>query len=84
MGRTISDKTLLLFSITVMLISERFPRADDDWEERAERGNTWAQRKAAYNKAHAQERVKSQASNGTVKFRAENSAARQDKPKTPS
>ena len=30
-GRTITDKTLLLFASTSMLTSERFPRADDDW-----------------------------------------------------
>ena len=42
-GRTIADKTLLLFSSTAMLTSERFPRANDDWEERAERDKTWPQ-----------------------------------------
>ena len=34
-GRTISDKTLLLFARTAVLTSERFPRANDDWEDRA-------------------------------------------------
>ena len=35
-GRTISDETLLLFSITEILTSELFPRANNYWEERAE------------------------------------------------
>ena len=40
-GRTIADETLLLFASTAMLTSESFPRANDDWEERAERDKTW-------------------------------------------
>ena len=42
-GRTIVDKTLLLFVSTSMLTSERFPHANNDWEERAERDKTWSQ-----------------------------------------
>ena len=60
-GRTISDKTLLFFASTFMLTSERFPRANDDWEERADRDKTWPQWKSAYNRAHAKARVKAQA-----------------------
>ena len=74
-GRTIADKTLLLFAITAMLTSERFSRANDEWEERAERDKTWVQWKTAYKKAHCQERVKAQDSDGTAKFGAENYAA---------
>ena len=40
-GRTIADETPLLFASTAMLTSERLPRANDDWEERAERDKTW-------------------------------------------
>ena len=57
-----------------------FPRANDDWEERAERYKTWVQWKMAYKKAHAQARVKSQASDGTAKFVAANAASRKDRP----
>ena len=39
-GRTISDKTLLLFTSTAMLTSERFPRAKDDWEDQEELDKT--------------------------------------------
>ena len=39
-GRTIADKTLLLFASTAMLTSERFPRANNYLEERAERDKT--------------------------------------------
>ena len=35
--RTITDNTLLIFASTAMLTTERFPRANDDWEDRAER-----------------------------------------------
>ena len=75
-GRTIADETLLLFASTDMLTSERFLRANYDWEERAERDKTWSQWKSAYNRAHAKSRVKAQANNGSVKFGAANSSAR--------
>ena len=79
-GRIISDETLLLFSSTAMLKSERFPRTNDDWEDRVERYKTWEQWKTAYKRAHAQARVKAQANDGSAKFGAANAAARQDKP----
>ena len=82
-GRTISDKTLLLLASTTMLISERFPRDNNAWEERADRDKTWAQWKTAYKKAHAQARVKAQANDGSVKFGAANSAAHQYKQNPP-
>ena len=41
-GRTITDDTLLLFASTAMLTSERFPRANENWEDRAMRDKTWA------------------------------------------
>ena len=61
-----------------MLTSELFPRANDDWEERAERDKTWSQWKTAYKRAHAKARVKAQANDGSIKFGAANSAARQE------
>ena len=77
-GQTISDKNLLLFASTLMLTTDQFPRANDDWEERAERDKTWIQRKLAYKKTHAKVRIKAQANEGTAKFGAANSAARQE------
>ena len=77
-GRTIADETLLLFVSTAMLTGERFPRANDGWEERVERYKTLPQWKSAYKRAHAKARVKAQAKNGSVKFGAANSAARLD------
>ena len=56
-GRTIADKTLILFSRTEMLTSERFPRSNEEWEVRAERDKTWAQWKTAYKKARSLARV---------------------------
>ena len=74
-GRAISDDTLLLFASTAMLTSERFPWANDDWEDRAEPEKTWAAWKLAYKQAHAKARVKAQAHEGTTNFGAANSTA---------
>ena len=35
-GQTTADKTLLLFASTAILTTERYPRANDYWEDRAE------------------------------------------------
>ena len=69
-GRKIADETLPLFATTAMLTTERFPRANEDWEDRAERDKTWPQWKHAYKKAHAKARIKALANEGTVKFGA--------------
>ena len=61
-----------------MLTIEQFTRANDDWGKRAERDKTWLQWKLDYKKAHAQERIKAQANEGTVQFSAENAAAHQE------
>ena len=76
--QTITDEMLLPFASTEMLMSERFPRANDYWEDRAERDKTWATWKLLYKQAHTKARVKAQATNGSVKFGATNSAARQE------
>ena len=77
-GRTIVDETLILFASTAMLTSERSPRANNDWEERAERDKIWSQRKTAYKRARSKARVKAQANNGSAKYGAVNSAARKE------
>ena len=61
-----------------MLTSERFPQANDDWEDRAERNKIWANWKTAYKQAHAKARVKALSNYGSVKFGAANSAVRQE------
>ena len=76
--QTIADETLLLFASTVMLTSERFPRANGDREDRSKRDKKWATWKSAYKQAHAKARVKAQATDGSVKFGAANSAALQE------
>ena len=40
-GQTTANETLLLFSTTAMLTTERFLRTNEDWEDRAESDNTW-------------------------------------------
>ena len=77
-GHTIKYDTLLLFASTMMLISERSPRANENWEDRAECEKTCATWKLAYKQAHTKARVKAQAHYGSTKFGAANSAARQD------
>ena len=77
-GRTITDETLVLFASIAMLTSERFTRANNYWEDRAERDKTWATWKLSYKQAHAKVRVKAQATDGSVKLGAANSAARQE------
>ena len=59
-----------------MLTSERLPRANDNWEDHAERDKTWANWKTAYKQSHAKARLKVLANDGSVKFGAANSAAR--------
>ena len=61
-----------------MLNSKRYPRANDNWEDRAERNKTWATWKLAYKQTHAKARFKTQAHKGSTTFRAANSAACQE------
>ena len=75
-SQTIADKTLLLFMSTAMLTIERYPQANDDWEDKSEDENTWAHWKNCYKKAHTKARVKSQAAEGAEKFGAANAAKR--------
>ena len=77
-GRAISDETLLIFASTAMITSERFPRDNDDWEDRAELDKMWAAWKISYKQAHAKARVKAQAQEDSTKFGAANSAACQE------
>ena len=41
-GRTIANKTLLLFSITKILTTELYLRTNDDWYDRTKEDKTWA------------------------------------------
>ena len=77
-GRKISNKTLLLFAMTTMLTTDRFLCTKDDWEDCAESDKRWENWKESYKKAHTKARIKAQASKGTIKFGAANSAAHQE------
>ena len=46
-GRTIANKTLLLFAKTAMLTTEIFPCTYDNWEDCAESDKTWENWKEA-------------------------------------
>ena len=74
-GQTIADNTLILFASMAMLTYERFPCANDDREERAERDKTWAEQKSSHKRAHVQARVKAQANDCSAKLGTANSAA---------
>ena len=74
-GQTIANETLLLFAMNAILTTERFTRANKDWEDCTGSDKTCTNWKEAYKKAHAKARIKAQANEGTVKFGAENSAA---------
>ena len=52
-SRTIADKTLLIFASTSMLMIERYPRTNDDWEDKTEEHKTRADWKTAYKRAYA-------------------------------
>ena len=77
-GRTIANETLLLFVTTTMLTTERFPRANEYWEDCAEPDKTWNTWKQGYKKAHTEACIKAHDNKGTVKFGSENSAALQE------
>ena len=51
-----------------MLTTNKFPRTNNDWEDRAESNKTLADCKVAYKKAHTKLRIKAQANKGSVKF----------------
>ena len=75
-GRTIANETLLLFASTEILTTERYPQANNDWEDRSEVNKKWANWKTDYKRVHAKERVKAQATEGSDKFGVANTSAR--------
>ena len=74
-GRTISDKTLLLFASTEMITTERYPRANNDWEDWSEANNTWSDWKKYYKREHTKAQVKAQSTEGSDQFGLANAAA---------
>ena len=75
-GRKIANKTLLLFAITEMLITEQSPRTNNEWEDRDKDQKTWADWKTSSKRSHNKARVKAQAAEGSDKFGAANAAGR--------
>ena len=60
------------------MTTERFLRANEDWEDRAETDKTWTMWKQAYKKVHTKARIKAQANDGAVKFGTVNSIVHQE------
>ena len=67
----ITDPTLLFFAANAMLRTDRFPRANDIWEELPGADRTWARWKAIYRKANMAKTVKKTAQGGQDHFRAQ-------------
>ena len=59
-----------------MLTTERYPWANEDWEDQVKDQKTWADWKTSYKKARAKARVKAQAAKGFDKFGATNASER--------
>ena len=57
-GNPITDPTLLLFAANAMLRTNRFPRANDIWEELTGADRTWEMWKTIYRKADMAKKVK--------------------------
>ena len=75
-GRKIDDETLLLFGITAMLTTERYPWTNDNWGYQYEDQKTWSIWNISYMRVHDKARDKAQAMEGSNKFGATNAAER--------
>ena len=69
-GNPIADPTLILFAANAMLRTDRFPRANEIWEELPGAYRTWAMWKMIYRKANMDERFKKTAQCGQDHFGA--------------
>ena len=67
-GNPVTDPTLLLFAANAMLCTNRFPRANEIWEELPGADRTWARWKAIYRKADMPKKVKKTAQGGQDHF----------------
>ena len=69
-GNPITDPTLLLFAENAMLRTDRFPRANEIWEEFPGAYRTWARWKAIYRKANMAKNFKKTSQGGQSHFGA--------------
>ena len=76
-GNPIMEDTLLLIATNAMLSTERFPRADEIWEDLTKNGKVWPAWKNLYNAADRKAKVKKQAVRGHDQFGAAHGALRQ-------
>ena len=67
-GKPITDPTLLLFAANAIFCTDRFPRANDIWEEFPRSERNWARWKSIYCKADMAEKVKKTAQGGENQF----------------
>ena len=67
-GNPITDPTLLLFAANTMLRTDRFPRANEIWEELSGADRTWVRWKAIYRKSNMDEKFNKTAQGGQDHF----------------
>ena len=71
-SNTIAEGTLLLIASTSIQKSQRFPRANEKWEDLTKDTQTWDAWKVLYNDAHAKARMNNSALKGQDQFGAAN------------
>ena len=81
--KQITAENLLLIVSNVMLASERFPRAEESWEDLTKNEKDWAAWKNLYKAADGKAKVKNKAVAGQYQFGASHSALRNDPHNTP-
>ena len=69
-GNPITDPTLLLFAANAMLRTDRFPRANEIWEDLPGNERTWVRCKTIYRKADMADKFKKAAKGGQDHFGA--------------
>ena len=73
-NRSITDTTLVIIAINVMLSTKKSPRANEDWEELEVAQRTWARWKPTYCAATKKSVIKKKAAGGKDQFEATHSA----------
>ena len=71
---TIADGTLMLIASTSIHKPQRFPRANDKWDDLAKGSQTWSTLKVLYKDAHSKARINKIAPKGQDQFGAANEA----------
>ena len=82
-GNPITDPTLLLFAANAMLCTDRFPRANEIWEDLPSNECTWERWKKIYRKSDMADKVKKSAKGGQDHFGAHGAFGKVPNPEAP-